>query len=185
MSALIESFSLVAIAEIGDKTQLLSVLLAARFRKFWPIVLGILIATLVNHALVAWMGKSVGAVIDPLCLNIGVAILFIVIGLWTLVPDNAPIEEEKTPYGAFLTSLIAFFFAEMGDKTQLATLTLGAHYAQTYQVILGTTLGMMAANVPAVLCGETLLRKLPMHLIRMIACLIFLTFGFYGLIQVL
>lgn len=182
MTVLLESFSLVAIAEIGDKTQLLAILLAARFRRCWAIVLGILIATLVNHALVAWMGKSIGGWLDPFWLNISTSVLFIVIGVWTLVPDTAPLEQKATARGAFLASVVAFFFAEMGDKTQLATLTLGAQYPQTYLVILGTTLGMLAANVPAVLCGEALLRKLPMRYIRMFACLMFLAFGFYGLI---
>jgi len=181
MNALIQSFSMVAIAEIGDKTQLLSILLAARFRVFWPIIAGILAATLLNHALVAWLGSHAGAMVDTRWLNLGVALLFIAIGFWTLIPDKAPESAHIRNEGAFFASCIAFFIAEMGDKTQLATLTLGAHYPETMQVIIGTTVGMLAANIPAVLFGENLLKKIPLPTIRIIACVIFLAFGIVGL----
>lgn len=182
MSVLVQSFSLVAIAEIGDKTQLLSILLAARFRTFWPIIAGILVATLINHAAVAWVGNQMGGWLDPKTLNLGSSLLFIAIGLWTLIPDEAPAENFKSG-GAFIASLVAFFFAEMGDKTQLATLTLGAEYSATTLVILGTTLGMLAANIPAVLCGETIVRKWPLKSIRIVACLLFVGLGAYGLFE--
>lgn len=180
MSALVQSFTLVAVAEIGDKTQLLSILLAARYQKFWPIIAGILVATLINHAAVAWAGNAMGNWLDPQTLNLGASLLFIVIGLWTLIPDEAPTENFKSG-SAFLASIVAFFLAEMGDKTQLATLTLGAEYSAMGMVILGTTLGMLAANIPAVLCGETIVSRWPLKTIRIIACLLFIGFGIYGL----
>lgn len=181
MEPLIQSFSLVAIAEIGDKTQLLSVLLAARFRVFWPILAGVFAATLANHALVASLGNYMGNAVDSGWLSLGVSLLFILIGLWALVPDKHPELKTAATHGAFLASTIAFFIAEMGDKTQLATLTLGARYSETWQVILGTTLGMLAANAPTILCGETLLAKIPLRTVRAIACILFLLFGAVGL----
>lgn len=181
MDALIQSFSMVAIAEIGDKTQLLSILLAARFRRFWPILLGILAATTANHALVAWLGSEIGGLLEAKWLQLTTALLFIAVGIWTLIPDDAPEVKEAGLHGAFVTSCVLFFMAEMGDKTQLATLTLGARYASTMQVIFGTTLGMLAANIPALLFGEAVLRKIPLRVVHAIACLIFMAFGAAGL----
>ena len=183
MNALLSSFSIVAIAEIGDKTQLLSILLAARFRVFWPILAGVFIATLLNHALVAWLGSTLGSALDPQTLTLGVSLLFIAIAFWALIPDNAPDTAHSGTANAFTASLIAFFIAEMGDKTQLATLTLGAQYSQTWVVILGTTLGMLAANAPAIWFGESLLKKIPLKAVRIIACVMFLAFGMMGLLR--
>ncbi|MCC7259990.1 MAG: TMEM165/GDT1 family protein [Alphaproteobacteria bacterium] len=182
MDALLHSFALVALAEIGDKTQLLSILLAARFRVFWPIILGILAATLLNHAGAAYAGNLLGGLADSYWTGVITSVLFIAIGLWLLIPDKDPEEAGQEPkYGAFLTSVIAFFIAEMGDKTQLATVTLGAEYASTVSVVLGTTLGMLAANIPAVLFGEAILRRIPLKAVRMCACLLFVGFGAFGL----
>lgn len=183
MSALLHSFLLVAVAEIGDKTQLLSILLAARFRCFWPIIAGILVATLINHGLTAWAGSALGDQLHPHWLQLGVSLFFIGIGLWVLVPDDAPKEDALRTFGAFTTSLITFFLAEMGDKTQLATLTLAAEYADTLMVIIGTTLGMLAANIPAIFFGEKLLEKLPLGAIRYTACAMFFAYGSWGLWQ--
>lgn len=182
MSILLQSFSLVAIAEIGDKTQLLSMMLAARYRRFWPIIAGILVATLVNHAFTALLGASVGGWFNPAWLNLIVSLLFIVIGVWALIPDSAPVEKQVSVRGAFAASVMAFFIAEMGDKTQLATFSLSAEAANAlWQVVLGTTLGMLAANIPAVLCGEVIIRKWPLKTIRLIACIMFVAYGLYGL----
>jgi len=182
MDALIQSFSMVAIAEIGDKTQLLSILLAARFRSFWPIIMGVLVATLINHALVAWLGSHMASMVSADWIQLATSLLFIAVAFWTLIPDKEPDVKTGSSNGAFITSCIAFFIAEMGDKTQLATLTLGAQYSNTVMVILGTTIGMLAANIPAVLFGETLLKKIPLKMVRVIACMIFLAFGITGLI---
>lgn len=183
MSALVQSFSMVAIAEIGDKTQLLSILLAARFQKIFPIIAGILIATLANHALIAYLGNHLNTWLNPQWVALGASLLFIGIGLWALVPDDAPELKPAGTQGAFMASLVAFFFAEMGDKTQLATLTLGAQYHDMTMVILGTTLGMLAANIPAVYLGEVVLQKVPLKAVRIIASLLFIGFGIYGLTQ--
>ncbi len=181
MTALIQSFSMVAIAEIGDKTQLLSILLAARFRVFWPIIAGVFIATIINHGLVAWLGSYTSELVNAHWLSLVVSLLFIAVGLWTLLPDTAPEDSHIRNENAFIASCIAFFIAEMGDKTQLATLTLGAQYSETTMVIIGTTLGMLAANIPAILFGENLLKKIPLRTIRITACIIFLAFGITGL----
>lgn len=180
MSTLFQSLSMVTIAEIGDKTQLLSILLAARYRVFFPIFLGVFIATLLNHGIVAWFGVTMGSLIPIDTLHLCASLLFIAIGLWTLIPDDAP-QAKETSMGAFAASLIAFFIAEMGDKTQLATLTLAASHPDTFNVILGTTLGMLIANAPAILLGETIIEKLPLRSIRITTCLLFVGYGVYGL----
>ena len=184
-TTLIESFSLVSLAEMGDKTQLLSILLAARLRRRGPVLMGILCATLLNHGFTAWLGSEIGSKIDPYWLNIGAAAMLIITGLWTLVPDGEPTLEKASKHGAFLTSFIAFFLAEMGDKTQLATLTLGARFADTWLVVLGTTAGMMAANLPAVIFGKALMRRLPMEALHKLACVLFVGIGVYGLVKAL
>lgn len=181
MDALIHSFSLVTLAEIGDKTQLLSILLAARYRTFWPIIAGVFCATLLNHALVTWMGYAMGSLVETRWVTLVTSLLFIAVGLWTLIPDHAPETSATKGKGAFMASCIAFFLAEMGDKTQLATFTLGAQYTQTMQVIVGSTLGMLAANVPAVLLGDKLLQRIPLRAVRILACVMFLGFGLAGL----
>lgn len=168
---------LVAVAEIGDKTQLLSFVLAARLRQPIPIILGILAATVANHALAAWLGVFAAAWLPPLLLPWIIGLMFIGFGLWALHPDS--LDDEPTSYraGAFVTALVAFFLAEMGDKTQLATVALAARYSAITAVVSGTTVGMMVANVPAVLVGEALTRKVPMKLMRWIAAAVFIITG--------
>jgi putative Ca2+/H+ antiporter (TMEM165/GDT1 family) len=162
MNIILTSTALVALAEMGDKTQLLAILLATRFRKPLPIILGILVATLANHFLAALVGHGVKELLDSPAFRIAVALGFIGMGLWTLVPDKIDDDELKAPgnAGVFLSTTIAFFLVEMGDKTQIATVALGAQFGANLPdvalVTLGTTLGMMIANVPAVLLGEAL-----------------------------
>lgn len=179
MEAFITSSLLVALAEIGDKTQLLSFVLAARLRKPWPIIAGILVATLANHALAGAVGNWLATLISPQVLRWSVAVLFIGFGLWTLKPDT--LDEDETPAsnaaGAFVTTLIAFFLAEMGDKTQFATIALAARFDSLTAVVMGTTIGMMAANVPAVLIGEKLAHRLPLDWIRRVAAVVFVVTG--------
>lgn len=177
LTAFTESFTLVAIAELGDKTQLLAILLAAQFRKFWPIVLGIFLATLFNHALTAFAGHALAAWVESEWLALGVSIVFIAMGLWVLIPDASPLGAQRSVRGALVTSTIAFFLAELGDKTQLVTFTLGAKYEETTLVIVGTTIAMMLVNIPAVWFGEVILERLPMKTIRMIASALFIGLG--------
>lgn len=173
------STGVVALAEIGDKTQLLALVLAARFRRPVPIILGILVATLANHALAGAVGAWVAAMVGPVAMRWILGLSFIAMAAWTLIPDK--IEDEEKPaaprFGIFGTTLIAFFLLEMGDKTQIATVALAANYSSLPSVVLGTTLGMMLANVPAVLLGEVAARKLPMRLVHGIAAAIFLVLG--------
>ncbi|WP_225205995.1 TMEM165/GDT1 family protein [Novosphingobium huizhouense] len=179
--ALTTSTAVVALAEIGDKTQLLAVILAARFRKPWPIVAGILVATLANHFLAALLGATIAGVMDGPAFRYAVAAGFIAMGLWTLVPDRMDDEEAPRParFGAFLTTLVAFFVVEIGDKTQVATIALGAQYHDAVAVTMGTTLGMMLANVPAVFLGEALLRRVPLAAVRIVAALLFVGLGLW------
>lgn len=182
MHTLLSSASLVAIAEMGDKTQLLAMLLAARYRCFFPIFWGVLIATLLNHAGAAYAGVWLAEWLSSGMVGMVSSGLFVMLGLWLLVPDNAPECDAPLPArGAFLGSLIAFFIAEMGDKTQIATITLGAQQTHTLWVIAGTTLGMMVANAPAILFGEKLLNLIPAQKMRMLACLLFIGYGGWGL----
>ena len=178
MDAFISSTALVALAEIGDKTQLLALVLAARFRRPVPIVLGILFATLANHALAAWLGASAAAWLEGPWFGAAVAVGFIAMGLWTLVPDKLDDDEApKSRRGAFLTTLVAFFVVEIGDKTQLATIALGARYGDVVAVTAGTTLGMLLANTPVVLAGEALIRRVPMQAVRIAAAALFVAMG--------
>ncbi len=180
MEAFLTSTALVALAEIGDKTQLLSFVLAARLRKPWPIIAGIFVATILNHALAGSVGVWVADLVPAHWLPWIVGIVFIVFGIWTLKPDTLEDDEapsEVHPAGVFVTTTIAFFIAEMGDKTQLATVALAARFDALAWVVLGTTLGMMIANVPAVLLGEGLARKLPLTQIRWIAAGVFVLTG--------
>ena len=180
MDAFLTSTALVALAEIGDKTQLLSFVLAARLRKPWPIIAGIFVATILNHALAGSVGVWVAQYIPTHWLPWIVGIVFVVFGLWTLKPDTLDDDEapsEMHPAGAFVTTTIAFFIAEMGDKTQLATVALAARFDALTWVVLGTTVGMMLANVPAVLLGEGLAKRLPLKLIRWIAAGVFVLTG--------
>ncbi|WP_374246817.1 TMEM165/GDT1 family protein [Zoogloea sp.] len=180
MDAFLTSTALVALAEIGDKTQLLSFVLAARLRKPWPIIAGIFVATILNHALAGSVGVWIAQYIPTHWLPWIVGIVFVVFGLWTLKPDTLDDDEapsEMHPAGAFVTTAIAFFIAEMGDKTQLATVALAARFDALAWVVLGTTVGMMLANVPAVLLGEGLAKRLPLKLIRWIAAGVFVLTG--------
>lgn len=180
MDAFLTSTTLVALAEIGDKTQLLSFVLAARLRKPWAIIAGIFVSTILNHALAGSVGVWIAGYIPTHWLPWIVGVIFIVFGLWTLKPDTLDDDEapaETHPAGAFVTTAIAFFIAEMGDKTQFATVALAARFDDLIWVVVGTTLGMMLANVPAVLLGEGLARRLPLKQIRWIAAGVFVLTG--------
>ena len=178
---------IVALAEIGDKTQLLALLLAARFRKPWPIIAGIIVATLANHAAAGAVGSWVASFFSAATLSAVLALAFAAVALWTLVPDKLDDDEASglKRYGPFLTTLIAFFLAEMGDKTQVATVMLAAQYPHFIMVILGTTLGMLLANVPVVLAGNFAAERLPLTLIRRIAACAFALLALYAGYQAL
>ena len=178
MDAFLVSTGIVALAEIGDKTQLLAFLLAAKFRRPVPIVLGILVATIVNHAFAAAVGAWVASAIGPDVMRWVLGLSFLAMAAWIMVPDKIDEDEASlAKYGVFLTTLIAFFLAEMGDKTQIATVALAARYESMIAVVAGTTFGMMLANVPAVLFGERIARKVPLRLVHGIAALIFAVLG--------
>lgn len=163
---------------MGDKTQLLALILAARFRKPVPIISAILLATVVNHGAAGALGAWLTSIIDPTALRWGLGLSFIVMAGWMLIPDKMDDDSSaKSSYGVFGTTLVAFFLAEMGDKTQIATIALAAKYASFYAVVMGTTLGMMIANVPAVLIGDRVAGKLPLQLIHGIAAAIFAILG--------
>jgi putative Ca2+/H+ antiporter (TMEM165/GDT1 family) len=184
LEALLTSTAVVGLAEIGDKTQLLAIVLAARFKRPLPIVLGILAATLANHFLAALLGGQAAAFLDAAWFRYAVAASFIVMAAWTLIPDKLDDEDFKPArHGAFLTTLIAFFLVEMGDKTQLATIALGARFHDVLPVTAGTTLGMMIANVPAVFFGHELIRRVPLNVVRWIASALFLAVGLWLLAQ--
>lgn len=177
MEALLTSITLVAVAEIGDKTQLLSFVLAAKLRRPYAIMAGILVATLANHALAGSVGVWLASLVPPSTLNWIVGLAFIAFGLWALRPDTLDGDPRLLRGGAFVTTTVAFFLAEMGDKTQLATVALGARYDALAWVVLGTTLGMMIANVPAVIVGEALAHRIPMRTVRWIAAALFVAAG--------
>jgi len=178
MEAFLFSTGIVALAEIGDKTQLLAFLLAAKFRRPLPIVAGILVATLANHALAAAVGAWISSVLGPNAMRWILGVSFIAMAAWTLVPDKIDDEEAKLGhYGVFLATLLAFFMAEMGDKTQVATVALAARFDAIVSVVAGTTLGMMLANVPAVYLGERIAGKVPLKLVHGIAAAIFALLG--------
>lgn len=178
MEAFLISTGIVALAEVGDKTQLLSLLLAARFRKPWPIILGILVATLANHAFAGLTGAWITRLVGPDAMRWILAFSFIAMAVWMLIPDKIDAEATgKERYGVFGTTVIAFFLAEMGDKTQIATVALAAQYGSLVAVVLGTTLGMMIANVPAVVAGDRFAHKLPVRLVHCIAAAVFAALG--------
>jgi putative Ca2+/H+ antiporter (TMEM165/GDT1 family) len=182
VDAFFVSTGIVALAEIGDKTQLLALLLVLRFRQPGPIVLGIFVATVANHALAGALGQLVSNVLSDTWLYALLAVSFIAVAAWTLVPDT--LADDETPsisrYGAFIATLVAFFIAEMGDKTQIATVVLAAQFDAYVWVVLGTTLGMMLANVPVVFMGNAAAEKLPLDLIRRVASCAFLLMGLYA-----
>ncbi|GLZ86646.1 UPF0016 family membrane protein [Metapseudomonas resinovorans] len=178
---------IVALAEIGDKTQLLALLLAARFRKPWPIIWGIVAATLANHFAAGAVGSWVASFFSAATLSWVLAASFAAVALWTLVPDKLDDDEESglKKYGPFLTTLIAFFLAEMGDKTQVATVMLAAQYPHFVMVVMGTTLGMLIANVPVVLAGNFAADRLPLTLIRRLAAVAFAALAVYAVYEAL
>jgi Ca2+/H+ antiporter, TMEM165/GDT1 family len=178
IEAFLVSTGVVALAEIGDKTQLLALVLAARYRKPVPIVLAILVATLANHALAAALGGWLATVASPKILRWALGLSFIVMAAWMLIPDRHEEDRVAPPrFGVFLTTFLAFFMLEMGDKTQVATIALAAKYPAIVAVIAGTTLGMMIANVPAVYLGEVAATRLPLRLVHIVAALVFLVLG--------
>jgi putative Ca2+/H+ antiporter (TMEM165/GDT1 family) len=180
LEALLTSTAVVALAEIGDKTQLVAIVLATRFRKPVPIIAGILAATLANHFLAALVGAQAAARLDGLWFRYLVALSFIAMAIWTLIPDKLDeVENKPARLGAFVTTLVAFFLVEMGDKTQIATIALGARFHEVLWVTAGTTLGMMLANVPAVFLGHELVRRVPLRTVRIIAALLFLAIGLW------
>lgn len=185
MESLLVSTGVVALAEIGDKTQLLAFILAARFKKPLPIIAGILLATIVNHGMAGALGAWITNNISPDILRWVLGVSFIGMAIWTLIPDK--IEEEETQIasklGVFGATLVTFFLAEMGDKTQVATIAMAAHYATPLLVVIGTTLGMLIADVPAVFAGDKLAAKIPMKLVHGIAAAIFAVLGIATLVS--
>jgi putative Ca2+/H+ antiporter (TMEM165/GDT1 family) len=179
MESLLVSTGVVALAEMGDKTQLLAFILAARFKKPLPIILGILVATVLNHGLAGALGTWITATLSPDVLRWVLGLSFLGMAIWTMIPDK--IEEEETNIasrlGVFGATLITFFLAEMGDKTQIATVAMAAHYAQPLLVVIGTTLGMLIADVPAVFVGDKFAARIPMKLVHTIAAAIFAVLG--------
>jgi putative Ca2+/H+ antiporter (TMEM165/GDT1 family) len=179
MEAFLVSTGVVALAEIGDKTQLLALVLAARYRKPVPIVFGILVATLLNHALAGSVGAVLARAVDPQVMRWILGVSFLAMAVWMLIPDKLEDEQQVKPprFGVFVTTVFAFFLLEMGDKTQIATVALAAKYSQLAVVVAGTTFGMMLANVPAVLLGEVAATKLPLKVVRSVCAVVFAVIG--------
>jgi putative Ca2+/H+ antiporter (TMEM165/GDT1 family) len=180
MEAFLVSIAIVALAEMGDKTQLLALILAVRFRKPWPIVLGILVATLANHAMAGALGAWVTTAMGPDLLRWVLGVSFMAMAVWMLIPDQLEdgAEAGQAPrLGVFGTTVLAFFLAEMGDKTQIATVMLAAQYQDLFSVVAGTTLGMMLANAPVVWLGERMTRRVPIRLVHLISALLFAAIG--------
>ena len=178
MEAFLVSTGIVALAEIGDKTQLLAFILAAKFRKPLPIVLGILVATVANHAMAGALGAWITSLVGPETLRWVLGVSFIAMAIWTLIPDKFDEEDANLArFGVFGTTLLAFFLAEMGDKTQVATVALAAQYQAFFAVVAGTTCGMMIANVPAVFLGDRIANRMPVRLVHSVAAAIFALLG--------
>lgn len=184
MEAFLISTGIVALAEMGDKTQLLALILAARFRKPWPIVSGIFVATLANHAMAGAVGAWVNSVLGPDVLRWVLGVSFIAMAVWMLIPDKIDDDgEARAPrFGIFGTTVVAFFLAEMGDKTQIATVMLAAKYHAFYWVIAGTTVGMMLANAPVVWLGERMTRLVPLRVVHIVSAVIFVGLGLLALV---
>ena len=184
MEAFLISTGIVALAEMGDKTQLLSLVLAARFRKPWPIVRGILVATVANHAMAGALGSWVTTLLGPTALRWVLGLSFIAMAVWMLVPDKLDDEdtEDAPRMGVFMTTVVAFFLAEMGDKTQIATVMLAAQYQAWAWVVAGTTLGMMLANAPVVWLGDAITRRVPLRLVHIVSAVIFAILGSVALL---
>ncbi|HEY4665571.1 MAG TPA: TMEM165/GDT1 family protein [Comamonas sp.] len=183
MEAFLVSTGIVALAEMGDKTQLLALILAARFRKPWPIVLGIFTATVINHGLAGAVGAWVQTVVGPDALRWILGLSFIAMAIWMLIPDKVDDDglEGHSRWGVFGTTVVAFFLAEMGDKTQIATVMLAAQFSAYLWVVVGTTLGMMLANAPVVWLGDKLVKKVPIRIVHIISACIFLVLGIVAL----
>lgn len=180
MEALLTSAGIVALAEMGDKTQLLAILLATRFNRPLPIILGIFVSTIANHLLAALVGAQAAALLDSPWFHVVVAISFLAMAGWTLIPDKVDdLEDKPARFGAFLTTVIAFFLVEMGDKTQIATIALGARFHDVLAVAAGTTIGMMIANVPAVFLGNALLTRVPLRTVRFVTAALFAIIGIW------
>ncbi len=178
MEAFLISTGIVALAEIGDKTQLLAFILASKFRKPVPIIVGILVATIANHAFAGALGAWITSLLAPETMRWILGLSFIGMGIWTLIPNKFDEDDARLArFGVFGTTLIAFFLAEMGDKTQVATVALAARYQAFYSVVAGTTFGMMIANVPAVLLGDRIATRMPVRLVHSIAAAIFVILG--------
>jgi putative Ca2+/H+ antiporter (TMEM165/GDT1 family) len=185
LTAFLVSVAAIAIGEIGDKTQLLALMLAARYRQPWPIVAGILCATLANHALAGIFGNWVRHAVDPEILRYAIALAFFVVAAWALKPDKLEEHDTKTSrLGVFAVTTVAFFLAEMGDKTQIATVALAARYTDVIQVVLGTTLGMMLANIPAVFLGDKIAKRVSMPMVHGVAAVMFAILGVLTLFNV-
>ena len=184
MESLLVPTGVVALAEIGDKTQLLAFILAARFKRPLPIIMGILAATVVNHGLAGALGAWITATVNPPILRWVLGLSFIGMAVWTLIPDE--IEDEETrfakKFGVFGATLITFFLAEMGDKTQIATVAMAVHYGAPFAVVMGTTLGMLIADVPAVFIGDKLASRIRMKLVHRVAAAIFAALGILTLL---
>jgi len=185
IEAFLASVAVVALAEIGDKTMLLAIVLAARLRAHWQILAGIFAATIANHALAALVGREVAGLVDAPWFRIAVALGFIAMAVWTLIPDSLDDDGDEVRHwgGPFLTTLVSFFIVEMGDKTQVATIALGAQYHAVLIVAAGTTLGMMIANGPAVFLGEELVKRVSLKATRIAAALLFLALGIWELLR--
>lgn len=177
MEAIVNSTFLVFISEMGDKTQLLSLILVARYGRPWLILLGVLIATLANHALAAGTGAYVASFVSDVTLRYVLAVIFFVFAAWILVPDEEGEIRNSSHFGVLMTTIVSFFLAEMGDKTQLATVALGANYSSVVLVTVGSTLGMLGSNALAIFLGENLLKRIPMKTVRIIAAILFALFG--------
>ena len=185
MEALFTSMAVVALAEIGDKTQLLAIVLAARFKQPLAIIAGIFAATIANHFLAALIGTQAASLLDGPGFRFAIAASFIAMAAWTLIPDKLDDDPQPKParFGAFVATTIAFFLVEMGDKTQIATVALGARFNDVIAVTMGTTIGMMLANVPAVFLGNELLKRVPLKVVRWVAAGLFLIIGLWLLAQ--
>lgn len=184
-SALLVSTGVVALAEIGDKTQLLAFLLASRFKRPLPIILGIFAATVINHGLAGAVGAWVTQALGPDVLRWVLGLSFLGMAVWTLIPDKIEDEEVQlaTKLGVFSATFVTFFLAEMGDKTQIATVAMAAHYSDVLMVVMGTTLGMLIADVPAVFVGDRLAHKIPMKLVHGVAAAMFAVLGIVTLLS--
>lgn len=185
MQSFVSSVLPVALAEIGDKTQLLTLFLAARFARKYAIIAGMVVATLLNHLLSAWLGVELTRWLTPEVMGWVVGVSFIVVGLWLLKPDkDNEVSSRYMQYGAFTATLVLFFLAEIGDKTQIATILLAARYHEVWAVVAGSTLGLLVANVPVIFCGAWLMQRLPFKAIRIGACVLFCLLGVLTLLHV-